>query len=55
MVDRLKEIDGNKLSESYKKIVEDKMTTKKYNLGKIKYSDKVLHESKIIKYFLGRV
>ena len=56
MIDRLKEIELENVSENYKKVVTEKIISKENTkLGKIKYNDKILHRSKIIKYFLGEI
>ena len=56
MVDKLKEINPEKLSDSYKEVVEKKLIVKEeFKLGKIKFNDKILHKSKIIRYYLGEV
>ncbi len=48
----LKSFDNNDLPEDYKKIVEKNIIVEKDNsIGKIKYDDKVLHRSKVIKIF----
>ncbi len=48
----LKEIDTNDIPENYKKIVEKSIILEKNNEpGKIKFEDKVLHRSKVIKIF----
>ncbi len=48
----LKNIDPDDIPEDYKKLVERSIIVKKTNeLGKIKYEDKILHRSKVIKIF----
>ena len=48
----LKKIDSNDIPDEFKKIVERNIVLEKSeNLGKIKYDDKILHRSKIIKIF----
>ncbi len=48
----LKDIDPSDVPEDYKKLVERNIKVKKNTeLGKIKYEDKVLHRSKVIKIF----
>ena len=50
--DRLKEINLNKVSESYKEVVQKNIITEEeLRLGKIKFDDKVLHRSRLLKYF----
>ena len=52
MSDRLREIDLTTVSESYQETVEKNIIQdKELIFGKIKYDDKVLHRSKIIKYY----
>ena len=51
--DTLKEIGLENIPEEYKKIAESRIEKKESILfGKIKYNDKVLHQSKIIKFYL---
>ena len=48
----LKEIDTNDIPDEYKTIVKRNIILEKSNnLGKIKYDDKILHRSKVIKFF----
>ena len=48
----LKSFDNNDIPDDYKKIVEKNIIVEKDNsIGKIKYDDKVLHRSKVIKIF----
>ena len=50
----LKNIDPNEIPEEFNKIVDRNIILEKNNdLGKIKYDDKVLHRSKVIKLFSG--
>ena len=50
--DSLEKIDLKDVPKSYKEIVEKNIITQEeFALGKIKYDDKVLHKSRIIKYF----
>jgi len=50
--DTLKAMDSDTIPGDYKKIVEKNIILEKTNeLGKIKYDDKVLHRSKVIKIF----
>jgi len=52
--EKLKEIDQEKIPKPYQAIVKKKIQNQKeFKLGKIKYDDKILHKSKIMKYFLG--
>ena len=51
--DTLKEIGLENIPEEYKKIAESRINKEdSILLGKIKYNDKVLHQSKIIKFYL---
>ena len=50
---RLKEINLKDIPKSYSEIVQKKIITdENLRLGKIKYDDKILHRSKLIKYFV---
>ena len=50
--DRLKEINLENVSESYKEVVlKNIIPDEELKLGKIKFDDKVLHRSRLIKYF----
>ena len=52
LIERLKEINLEDIPGSYQEIVQTKiMVEDEQKLGKIKYDDKILHRSKIIKYF----
>ena len=52
MKDRLKEIDLKDVPKAYQESVQNKITAgEEFKLGKIKYDDKILHRSKVIKYF----
>ena len=51
--EKLKEIGLENIPENYKEIAQRKMiTNEEISLGKIRYNDKILHQSKILKYFL---
>ena len=51
--DNLKEIGLENIPEIYKEIAENRMSVdEKIASGKIKYNDKVLHQSKIIKFYV---
>ena len=51
--DNLKEIGLENIPERYKEIAENRMSVdEKIASGKIKYNDKVLHQSKIIKFYV---
>ncbi len=50
--DRLKEINLDDVEESYKEVVQKNIITEEeLKLGKIKYNDKILHRSRLLKYF----
>jgi len=50
--DRLKEINLDKVSKSYKEVVKKNIITEEeLRLGKIKFDDKILHRSRVLKYF----
>ena len=52
LIDSLKKIKLDDLTENYKKIVEKKIIEEKeFVLGKIKYDDKVLHKSRLLKFY----
>ena len=54
--DRLKEINLNNVSESYKEVVQKNIITKEeLRLGKIKYDDKILHRSRLLRYFNNEI
>ena len=50
--DRLKEIDIKKIPESYQEILEKNIVSdEEFKLGKIKYDDKILHRSRLLKFY----
>ena len=50
--DRLKEIELSKVPENYKDaVIQNIIDEEEYELGKIKYDDKILHQSRVIKYY----
>tara|TARA_B100000963_G_scaffold352505_1_gene365768 strand:+ start:9999 stop:11732 length:1734 start_codon:yes stop_codon:yes gene_type:complete len=52
LINRLKEIDQDEIPEAYQKIVSQKIKKdSELSFGKIKYDDKILHRSKVIKFF----
>ena len=54
MSDRLKEFDPSDIPETYKEAVKNKIISEdRFIENKIKYNDKILYKSKVIKYFLG--
>ena len=51
--DNLKKIGLDNIPEQYKEIAENKLLKNtELQLGKVKYNDKILHQSKIIKFYL---
>ena len=51
--DQLEKINQKDIPKKYKKIVEKNIITDvEFSIGKIKYDDKILHKSKVTKYFL---
>ncbi len=53
MSERLAEIEPSKIPENYKEAVNKNIINEvEYDLGKIRYDDKILHRSKVIKYFI---
>ena len=52
MSERLAEIEPSEIPENYKEAVNKNIINEvEYDLGKIRYDDKILHRSKVIKYF----
>ena len=52
--EKIVEIGVENLPENYKETALTRIISKEDTLiGKIKYNDKILHQSKIIKYFIG--
>ncbi len=52
MSDNLKEISQEKIPDSYKEAIEKNIITEEeFKFGKIKYDDKILHKSRVIKYY----
>ena len=52
MSDNLKTIGSENIPKKYQELAERKILSNNDNkLGKIKYNDKVLHQSKLISYF----
>ena len=50
--DRLKEIDIKKIPEAYQEALEKSIISEEdLKLGKIKYDDKILHRSRLLKYY----
>ena len=53
--DKIKEIGINNISTKYQEIVKDRIISDdEFLLGKIKYNDKILHQSKIIKFYIEK-
>ncbi len=53
--DKLKEIGLENLPENYKEIAKNKiLTDEEMILGKVKYNDKILHQSKILKHYIEK-
>ena len=51
--ERLKEIGLENIPEKYKEIAESRILSKEeIQLGKVKYNDKILHQSKVLKFYL---
>ena len=54
--DKLMEIDMSDVPNSYKEVVQKNIITEEeFKLGKIKYDDKILHRSRLIKYFKDEI
>jgi len=54
--DRLKEINLDDVSESYTEVVQKNIITEEeLKLGKIKFDDKILHRSRLLKYFKNEI
>jgi hypothetical protein len=52
MSDKLREIEENKIPEEYKKFAKNNIISEtEYKLGKIKYDDKILHKSRVIRFY----
>ena len=53
MSDKIKEIGVDNISDTYRETAQQKIIIEdKFLLGKIKYNDKILHQSKIVKYYV---
>ncbi len=51
--DNLKQIGSENIPDKYKEVVERRISiNEEAKLGKVKYNDKILHQSKIIKFYL---
>ena len=56
MSDRLKEIDTTNISNSYQEAVQKNIISdEELRLGKIKFDDKILHRSRLLKYFTEEI
>ncbi len=54
MSDRLSELNTKDIPENYQEAIKRKLIVEESVVnGKIKFNDKILHKSKVIKYFLG--
>ncbi len=54
--DRLKEINLDNVAESYQEVVQKNIITEEeLKLGKIKFDDKILHRSRLLKYFNNEI
>ena len=54
MSDKLKKINLDEIPESYHEAVKNNIITEEeFKLGKVKYDDKILHRSRLVKYFNG--
>ena len=54
--DRLQEINLNDVSDSYQEVVEKNIINEEeIKLGKIKFNDKILHKSRLLKYFQDEI
>ena len=51
--DKLKEIGIKNLPQEYQEVAESKiLTDEEITLGKVRYNDKILHQSKILKFYV---
>ena len=49
----LKEIGSENIPDNYREVVKNRIeSSEKLSLGKIKYNDKILHQSKVIRFYL---
>ena len=52
MSERLKEINTTDIPDSYRNVVEENIVSEEdLKLGKIKYNDKILHKSRVVRYY----
>ena len=53
LIKELKEIGLENMPENYKEVAENRISSgEEIKIGKIKYNDKVFHQSKIIKFYI---
>ena len=53
--DKLKKIGLDNIPDEYKEVAQSRiLTDEDMQMGKVKYNDKVLHQSKILKFYLGK-
>ncbi len=51
--DKIKEIGINNISKRYQEVAQNRIINDdEFKLGKVRYNDKILHQSKIIKYYI---
>ena len=50
--DKIKEIGIDNISERYQEVAQSRIIDDEILLGKVRYNDKILHQSKIIKYYI---
>jgi hypothetical protein len=50
--DKIKEIGIDNISERYQEVAQSRIINDEILLGKVRYNDKILHQSKIIKYYI---
>ena len=50
--EKIKEIGVENLPKDYQEAALSRIVTEEVALGKVKYNDKILHKSKIMKYFI---
>ena len=53
LTDRLSEIGLENIPEEYQEVAQNRVEAdKENNVGKIKYNDKILHQSRIIRFYI---
>ena len=50
--EKLKEIGLENIPDNYKEIAQRKIITNEISLGKIRYNDRILHQSKLVKFYV---